>query len=91
MRDSLAAEATGSSHSFTLRSMIEPTLLLLRLAARLCGATVAWNLTVGGAAVATALVSGSLSLIGFGINGRGGLVGVVASRVAVSHRGARAR
>ena len=42
--------------------------LLLRRAARLCGATVAWNLTVGGAAIATALLTGSLSLIGFGIN-----------------------
>lgn len=41
---------------------------LLRRAARLCAATVAWNLTVGGAAVATALITGSLSLIGFGIN-----------------------
>jgi divalent metal cation (Fe/Co/Zn/Cd) transporter len=68
MRDSLAAEATGSWHSFTLRSMSEPTVPLLRQAARLCGATVAWNLAVGGAAVATALVTSSLSLIGFGIN-----------------------
>ncbi len=40
----------------------------LRRAARLCGATVVWNLTVGGAAVATAVVTGSLSLIGFGVN-----------------------
>jgi divalent metal cation (Fe/Co/Zn/Cd) transporter len=44
------------------------SVLLLRRAARLCAATVAWNLTVGGAAVATALVTGSLSLIGFGVN-----------------------
>jgi divalent metal cation (Fe/Co/Zn/Cd) transporter len=44
------------------------SVLLLRRAAQLCAATVAWNLTVGGAAVATALVTGSLSLIGFGIN-----------------------
>lgn len=34
----------------------------------LCGATVAWNLLVGGAAVATAVATGSLSLIGFGVN-----------------------
>jgi len=40
----------------------------LQRAARLCGATVLWNLTVGGAAVATAVVTGSLSLIGFGVN-----------------------
>jgi divalent metal cation (Fe/Co/Zn/Cd) transporter len=40
----------------------------LRRAARLCGATVLWNLTVGGAAVATAVVTRSLSLIGFGVN-----------------------
>jgi divalent metal cation (Fe/Co/Zn/Cd) transporter len=35
---------------------------------RLSALTVAWNLVVGGAAVATAISSGSLSLIGFGIN-----------------------
>jgi divalent metal cation (Fe/Co/Zn/Cd) transporter len=40
----------------------------LRRAARLCGATVAWNMTAGGAAVATAVATGSLSLIGFGVN-----------------------
>jgi len=40
----------------------------LRRAARLCGATVLWNLTVGGTAVATALATHSLSLIGFGVN-----------------------
>jgi divalent metal cation (Fe/Co/Zn/Cd) transporter len=40
----------------------------LRRAERLCGATVLWNLTVGGAAVTTAAVTGGLSLIGFGIN-----------------------
>jgi divalent metal cation (Fe/Co/Zn/Cd) transporter len=40
----------------------------LRRAARLCALTVAWNATVGGLAVATAVSTGSLSLIGFGIN-----------------------
>jgi divalent metal cation (Fe/Co/Zn/Cd) transporter len=39
-----------------------------RRAARLCAATVAWNLAVGGAAVATAAITGSLALIGFGVN-----------------------
>jgi divalent metal cation (Fe/Co/Zn/Cd) transporter len=34
----------------------------------LCGATVLWNLLVGGAAVVTAVATGSLSLIGFGVN-----------------------
>ena len=37
-------------------------------AARLSVLTVAWNVVVGGAAVATAISAGSLSLIGFGIN-----------------------
>jgi divalent metal cation (Fe/Co/Zn/Cd) transporter len=41
---------------------------MLRQAALLCAATVFWNFVVGGAAVATAVVTGSLSLIGFGIN-----------------------
>lgn len=40
----------------------------LRRAAWLCGATVAWNTAVGGAAVATAIATGSPSLIGFGVN-----------------------
>lgn len=40
----------------------------LRRARRLCGATVAWNLAVGGGALATALATGSLALIGFGVN-----------------------
>jgi divalent metal cation (Fe/Co/Zn/Cd) transporter len=35
---------------------------------RLCALTVAWNTIVGGAAVATAISTGGLSLIGFGIN-----------------------
>jgi divalent metal cation (Fe/Co/Zn/Cd) transporter len=39
-----------------------------RRAARLSAHTVAWNTIVGGAAVGTALSTGSLSLIGFGIN-----------------------
>jgi divalent metal cation (Fe/Co/Zn/Cd) transporter len=34
----------------------------------LCALTVAWNVVVGGAAVATAAVTGSLALIGFGLN-----------------------
>jgi divalent metal cation (Fe/Co/Zn/Cd) transporter len=34
----------------------------------LCTATVGWNVLVGGAAVATAISTGSLSLIGFGVN-----------------------
>jgi divalent metal cation (Fe/Co/Zn/Cd) transporter len=37
-------------------------------AARLSMLTVAWNTVVGGAGVATAVSTGSLSLIGFGIN-----------------------
>jgi divalent metal cation (Fe/Co/Zn/Cd) transporter len=48
--------------------MTDPHLMALRRAARLTGATVLWNLSVGGAAVATAVATGSLSLIGFGIN-----------------------
>jgi divalent metal cation (Fe/Co/Zn/Cd) transporter len=40
----------------------------LHRAAVLCGATVAWNLLAGGAAVVTAVATGSLSLIGFGVN-----------------------
>lgn len=34
----------------------------------LCALTVAWNTTVGGGAVATAVATGSLALIGFGLN-----------------------
>jgi divalent metal cation (Fe/Co/Zn/Cd) transporter len=48
--------------------MIDRHTAALRRAARLTAATVAWNLGVGGASVATAVASGSLSLIGFGIN-----------------------
>jgi divalent metal cation (Fe/Co/Zn/Cd) transporter len=40
----------------------------LQRAARLCALTVGWNAIVGGLAVATAISTGSLSLIGFGIN-----------------------
>jgi divalent metal cation (Fe/Co/Zn/Cd) transporter len=40
----------------------------LRRAALLCGLTVTWNVAVGGTAVITAISTGSLSLIGFGIN-----------------------
>jgi divalent metal cation (Fe/Co/Zn/Cd) transporter len=40
----------------------------LRRAARLCALTVGGNTIVGGAAVVTAISTGSLSLIGFGIN-----------------------
>jgi divalent metal cation (Fe/Co/Zn/Cd) transporter len=40
----------------------------LRRAARLCALTVGWNTIVGGSAIATAISTGSLSLIGFGIN-----------------------
>jgi len=46
----------------------DPQPAALRRAARLCGATVLWNLIVGGSAVATAVVTHSLSLIGFGVN-----------------------
>ena len=52
----------------TLLRMAELAVRRLQRAARLCGATVAWNLTIGGAAVATAVATASLSLIGFGIN-----------------------
>ncbi len=41
----------------------------LRQAMVLCGLTVGWNTIVGGAAVATAVATGSLALIGFGLNG----------------------
>jgi len=44
--------------------MADPQPAALRRAARLCGATVLWNLIVGGSAVATAVVTHSLSLIG---------------------------
>ena len=44
-----------------------PTSALQR-AARLCALTVSWNAIVGGLAVVTAVSTGSLSLIGFGIN-----------------------
>jgi divalent metal cation (Fe/Co/Zn/Cd) transporter len=40
----------------------------LRRAMTLCALTVAWNTTVGGGAVATAVATGSLALIGFGLN-----------------------
>jgi divalent metal cation (Fe/Co/Zn/Cd) transporter len=40
----------------------------LERAARLCALTVGWNVIVGGLAVATAVSTRSLSLIGFGIN-----------------------
>jgi len=40
----------------------------VRRAGRLSAVTVAWNTLVGGGAVATAISTGSLSLIGFGIN-----------------------
>jgi divalent metal cation (Fe/Co/Zn/Cd) transporter len=48
--------------------MPELSVSALRRAAWLCGATVVWNVGVGGAAVATAVATGSLSLIGFGVN-----------------------
>lgn len=48
--------------------MPERMISSLRRAARLCGATVAWNTCIGGAGVATAVATGSLSLIGFGVN-----------------------
>jgi divalent metal cation (Fe/Co/Zn/Cd) transporter len=41
---------------------------LLRRAVRLSAATVGWNLAVGVAAIATAVATGGLSLIGFGFN-----------------------
>ncbi len=40
----------------------------IRRAGRLSALTVGWNVLVGGGAVATALATGSLALIGFGIN-----------------------
>jgi divalent metal cation (Fe/Co/Zn/Cd) transporter len=45
-----------------------PSTSALQRAARLCALTVGWNAIVGGLAVATAVSTGSLSLIGFGIN-----------------------
>ena len=48
--------------------MLDRDLAASRRAARLCGATVIWNLVVGSAAVATAAITGSLALIGFGVN-----------------------
>lgn len=44
------------------------TATLQRRAVWLCGATVGWNCSVGGAAVVTAIATRSLSLIGFGVN-----------------------
>lgn len=40
----------------------------IRRAGRLSALTVGWNVLVGGGAVATAVATGSLALIGFGIN-----------------------
>jgi divalent metal cation (Fe/Co/Zn/Cd) transporter len=40
----------------------------LRRAIRLSTATVAWNLSIGAAAIGTAVATGGLSLIGFGFN-----------------------
>ncbi len=40
----------------------------LRSAARLCALTVAWNAVLGGAAIVTAVETGSLALAGFGLN-----------------------
>ena len=48
--------------------MSKPRASPQRQAIWLCAATVGWNMTVGGAAVATAVATGSLSLIGFGLN-----------------------
>jgi divalent metal cation (Fe/Co/Zn/Cd) transporter len=48
--------------------MVAAVVPALRRAALLCALTVVWNTVVGGAAVATAISTGSLSLIGFGIN-----------------------
>ena len=48
--------------------MFEPSASPQRRAIWLCAATVGWNMIVGGAAVATAILTGSLSLIGFGLN-----------------------
>jgi len=45
-----------------------PDLAASDRAAQLCGATVLWNLIVGSAAIATAAITGSLVLIGFGVN-----------------------
>jgi divalent metal cation (Fe/Co/Zn/Cd) transporter len=41
---------------------------MLHQAMIFCALTVAWNTIVGGAAVATAVTTGSLALIGFGLN-----------------------
>lgn len=48
--------------------MAASTTSALQRAARLSALTVGWNAIVGGLAVATAISTGSLSLIGFGIN-----------------------
>jgi hypothetical protein len=48
-----------------------PQVQALRRAMLLCASTVAWNTIVGGAAVATAIATGSLALIGFGLNAVG--------------------
>jgi divalent metal cation (Fe/Co/Zn/Cd) transporter len=51
------------------RELTDPTrVVALREAAWLCALTVGWNTIVGGAAVATAIATGSLVLIGFGLN-----------------------
>jgi divalent metal cation (Fe/Co/Zn/Cd) transporter len=48
--------------------MSVPGASLQQRAMRLCAGTVGWNVLVGGSAVATALATGSLALIGFGVN-----------------------
>lgn len=67
----------------------------LRRAARLCALTVGWNAIVGGLAVATAISTGSLSLIGFGINAvvdsSASIVLVWRFRAEIAGHGERAR
>ncbi len=48
--------------------MSDGDIAALRRAQHLTGATVLWNLSVGSAAVVTAIITGSLALIGFGVN-----------------------
>ena len=67
MMDAVAHGTEGHTHKLVTSPSLRTT--ELRRAARLCALTVGWNTIVGGTAVATAVSTRSLSLIGFGING----------------------
>src|ERR1700730_774943 len=64
---SSSPDLIGRGDAIAQNVAVSPT-PALRRAVRLCVLTVGWNAIVGGLAVATAVSTGSLSLIGFGIN-----------------------